>query len=109
MGMDPSAFAGQATGQPLVPPKGVGLRFNTGALLVMYLTNNWKVVIALQQLILKLLAPFIGAMDQRRVAQEKAAKAASLDAARQARISRLKSKAAKKPTAAAALADDDEE
>ena len=64
-------------------------------------------MIALQQLILKLLAPFIGAMDQRRAVQEKAAKAASLDAARQARISRLKSRTAKKPTAAAS--DGDEE
>jgi hypothetical protein len=111
MGIDPSAFAGQARGPPAVPPKGVGLQFNAGALLVMYLTNNWKVVIALQQIILKLLQPFIGAMDQRRDAQEKASKAATAEAARQARLSRLKSKALKKPTGdvRSSPGDDDDE
>ena len=108
MGMDPSAMAGQATGAPVVPPGGgVMMRFNMGALLVLYLSNNWKVVEAIQALILKLLQPILVAMGDRKAQQAKEALAASAAAARKARIARLKAQGSSAKQSAAA--DDDEE
>ena len=104
MGMDPQAFAGQA-GAPIAM-KGATTKLNMNMLMVMYLSNNWKLVLALQEFLLKLLKPFIDSMGARREQQEKAAAAASEAAARKARLKRLKAQA--KAKASAAVDEDDE-
>lgn len=120
MGMDPAAMAGQAQGAPLTPP-GAGLPFTIGALVrrrssspspemsgstvhmtmvshslrsqvMVYFANNWKVMIALQEMIMVLLRPFLKAMDARKVAQERHSQQVAQAAARRARAERLTKK-----------------
>ena len=93
MGMDPAAMAGQAAGAPLTPP-GAGLPFTIGALVMVYFANNWKVMIALQEMIMVLLRPFLKAMDARKEAQEQLSQKAAQAAARRARAERLTKKQA---------------
>lgn len=112
MGMDPSAFAGQAKGPPAVPPGGsVAMPFNAGALLVVYLSNNWKIVEAIQQIILKLLQPILSALSVRKEQQQKEAAATAAAAARKARLARLKSQAGagSRKAVAASTADEGED
>ena len=113
MGMDPAAMAGQA-GQPTaVPPAGSIMKFTGFNLLIMYLCNNWKIVVALQEIIMGILAPVLGGMESRKKAAEVAAKAEAAAAARKARLARLKSQAGGRSavgkTKAASLADDDDD
>lgn len=85
MGMDPAAMAGGAPAAPV----GGGLQFGVGALFVMYLANNWKVVVALQKVLGSLLAPLLGAAASRRDQAEQLAAAKKAEAARRARVERL--------------------
>ena len=102
MGMDPAAFAGQAAaGAPLVPP-GTMMKFNLLALLIMYITNNWKMVIAVQDIVLKALQPFLNAAEQKKAAKAREVQAKAKAAARSARLDRL-------AQASSAAADDDDE
>ena len=91
MGIDPAAFAGQtqAQGAPLQVP-GALLRFNLGALFVVYLANNWKIVLAVQEFIMKLVQPMLDSKAQQKEAQAEALRLESVAAARKARVSRLK-------------------
>ncbi|KOO24022.1 hypothetical protein Ctob_001587 [Chrysochromulina tobinii] len=86
-GMNPAAFAGQGQA-PLTPPSG-GLQLTLGSLLVVYLANNWKIVLALQAFVLQLLQPFFSAAEVRRKKAEEAEQAAADAAARKARAARL--------------------
>ena len=95
MGMDPAAMAGlQQAGQkaPLAPP-GATLPFTLGCLLIAYIANNWKVALALQEMIMIVLRPFFKQMEAKKAASLKAAELASQAQARRARAERLKSKA----------------
>ena len=87
MGVDPASFAGAQK----APTSGGGtLGLSLGMALVVYLTNNWNLVIALQRLIEQLIAPFV---DSRRAAAERKdrlATAAAMDSARKARLERLR-------------------
>ena len=70
MGMDPQQMAGQMPGMPgqqQAPPQAPGamLQFNLLALLVIYLANNWKIVLYLQDMVMTILQPFIGAREAR--------------------------------------------
>lgn len=94
MGIDPAAFADGTTAG--APPKGAALRFNVGALLIVYLANNWKAVVALQEMILKLLGPLLGASAARSEAAAKLSSDAAKAAARKARVARLAAEAASK-------------
>merc|ERR1719152_890430 len=62
MGMDPQAMAqamgGAGGAQAPAAAPGATLRFSLASLIVMYLTNNWKLMIALQDFVMKLLQPF---------------------------------------------------
>ena len=69
------------------------MKFTGFNLLVVYLCNNWKLVVALQEFIMAILAPFIGAAESRKQAAEAAAKEQAA-AARKARLARLKAQAA---------------
>ena len=110
MGMDPQAMAamagGGAPGQAAPAAPGATLQFNLCALVAMYFANNWKIVQALHEFLLKLLAPLLSAMGARREVQQKAAAAEEAAAARRARLARLKSMKAKGASAKAAPADD---
>lgn len=94
MGMDPAAMAGQAGQATAIPPAGSIMKFTGFNLLVVYLCNNWKLVAALQEFIMAILAPFIGAAESRKQAAEAAAKEQAAAAARKARLARLKAQAA---------------
>lgn len=91
MGMDPGAFAGQG----MAPPRkgGATLGFSLGMLLTMYLANNWKVVEALRKLLFSIIAPLLGAVNERRSAAAADAERLQLETARLARLERLKAKA----------------
>lgn len=85
--MDPAAMAGQPAAA-----QGGTMGLGLGALLVVYFTNNWKVVLAMREVLLRILGPFLGAAassQARRAATSASAAAAS---ARQARASRLAAK-----------------
>ncbi|KAL3913382.1 MAG: hypothetical protein SGPRY_007999, partial [Prymnesium sp.] len=83
MGIDPQAFAGGTS-----PATGGGstLRFNLAMLLSIYLANNWKVVLALQQLLQSLIAPFLGSLSARSAAAAADSERLRLEAARKARV-----------------------
>ena len=59
---------------------------------MVYFANNWKVMIALQEMIMVLLRPFLKAMDARKVAQERHSQQVAQAAARRARAERLTKK-----------------
>ena len=106
MGMDPQAMAGmQGQGAAPAAAPGAALQFNLIALFVMYLANNWKIVIAIQDLVLKLVQPMLSAADARKESQAKAASAVAAAAQRKARLARLKASKAK--VSASASADDE--
>ena len=114
MGMDPQAMAGmmgQAGGAaPPAAVPGATMKFNLAALVVMYLTNNWKLVIALQEIVMKLLKPFLDMYNAQQVAKEKAAAAAATAAAREARLRRLSAaKATEGGGGGGAAAEDEDE
>ena len=116
MGMDPQAMAGAmggAGGAPQAPPPAPGatLRFSLCSLLVVYLANNWKLVLALQDVILKLLAPFLNAAEARKEVAAKEAARAAAATARAARAARLKAAGGSKKAAASDHddAEDDDE
>ena len=90
MGIDPAAFAGQTTAQQPLQVPGATLRFNLVTLVAVYLANNWKLVLAVQDIVMKLLQPFLSAQTQRKEAQAEAARLDSVAAARKARLERLK-------------------
>mmetsp|Transcript_44057 Transcript_44057/g.115776 ORF Transcript_44057/g.115776 Transcript_44057/m.115776 type:complete len:143 (-) Transcript_44057:134-562(-) len=96
MGIDPAAFAGQA-GSPVTPPGGGSLQLTLGSLLVVYLANNWKIVLALQEFILAMLKPFFSAQDLKREKAEQAEVVAAAAAARTARAARLSKTKKSKP------------
>ena len=96
MGMDPAAFAGQAQAAPLTPPGG-GLQLSIGALIVVYLANNWKVFLALQEMVLTMMKPFLQAAGDKKAAAERLSLAESQAEARKARAARLSAKAKAKP------------
>ena len=108
-GMDPQQMAqmggggmpGQQQGTP--PAPGATLKFNLMALFVVYLANNWKLVLVVQDIILKMLSPFLNSAAARKEEQAKVAAADAAAAARRARAARLKAAKSK-----AAAADDDE-
>jgi len=87
MGMDPSAFAGGAS-QPVA--RGSTLRLGFGSMAVLYLANNWNVVIALKAMLLSLLEPVFRALSSQKTRAKAAAAAASAEEARLARLERLK-------------------
>ena len=91
--MDPGAFAGQ-TQAPAAPGKSGVLGFNLAMLLSIYLANNWKIVLAVSDVLKGLVAPFIGAAAARKAAAAAATERLQLEAARQARLERLKAKTA---------------
>eukprot|EP00325_Prymnesiales_sp_UTEX-LB-985_P026815 CAMPEP_0174722486 /NCGR_PEP_ID=MMETSP1094-20130205/38579_1 /TAXON_ID=156173 /ORGANISM="Chrysochromulina brevifilum, Strain UTEX LB 985" /LENGTH=133 /DNA_ID=CAMNT_0015923355 /DNA_START=67 /DNA_END=468 /DNA_ORIENTATION=+ len=91
-GIDPAAFAGQ-TQAPLTPP-GSSLQLTLGALIVVYLTNNWKLVLALQEVLLGMLKPFFKSMEDRKVRSESLSLAQSQAEARKARAARARAKSA---------------
>jgi hypothetical protein len=62
------------------------------SLAVVYLTNNWNVVIALQRIIMKLLEPFLKAAGAAKAAKERASLEAVQAEAREARAKRLAAK-----------------
>jgi len=90
MGMDPAAMAGMAGAAAAPVSPGGTLKFNLGCLLVVYLCNNWKIVLAVQELVLKLLRPTLAARDAKRDAAERQATIKSTATARKARLERLK-------------------
>jgi len=106
MGMDPAAMAGMAgaAGAPVSPPGGA-LKFNLGCLLVVYLCNNWKIVLAIQELVLKLLRPTLAARDAKRDAAERQSAIKATATARKARLQRLRQSSSK--SAGGGSADDD--
>lgn len=53
MGMDPAAMAGMAGAAAAPVSPGGTLKFNLGCLLVVYLCNNWKIVLAVQELVVR--------------------------------------------------------
>jgi hypothetical protein len=91
MGVDPAAMAGQAQAQGA---PGGGLGFSLGMLAVIYLSNNWKIVMALQHLVMQFLAPFLQANGARQEAVRLKAQQAEMERARLARLERLKAKTA---------------
>jgi hypothetical protein len=113
MGMDPAAMAGQAGQATAIPPAGSIMKFNVVTLLIVYLCNNWKLVAALQEIVMSLLQPLLGAAESRKQAAAAAAKAEAAAAARRARVSRLKASGGRsavgKSKAAAVVDDDDDE
>ena len=87
MGMDPAAMAGT-----LAAAGGGTARLGMYSLAVVYLTNNWNVVIALQRIIMKLLEPFLKAAGAAKAAKECASLEAVQAEAREARAKRLAAK-----------------
>ena len=87
MGMDPSAMAGGQPGQPEEPTGGT-LTLGLGALLVVYVTNNWLLVQPLVNVLQGLLGPLLGAAAAPKPAR-KAVSAKDAQKARAARLSRL--------------------
>ena len=85
MGMDPAAMAGE----PAAAQGGGTMKLGLGALLVVYFTNNWNVVIALQGALQRLMGPMLLASASKGAAKAKAADAAAAKRARAARLSRL--------------------
>ena len=65
------------------------MKLGLGALLVVYFTNNWNVVIALQGALQRLMGPMLLASSSKGAAKAKAADAAAAKRARAARLSRL--------------------
>lgn len=111
-GMDPAQMAGAAAGMPgqpqgAPPAPGATLQFSLLALLVFYLANNWKLVQGIQDIVMKMLAPFINASAVRKETQAKEAAADAAAAAREARAARLRA-AKSKSSSKKAAADDDE-
>merc|ERR1719261_2423555 len=84
MGMDPAAMAGE----PAAAQGGGTMKLRLGALLVVYFTNNWNVVIALQGALQRLMGPMLLASASKGAAKAKAADAAAAKRARAARLSR---------------------
>ena len=69
--------------------------------MVVYLANNWKIVLALQELVLSALQPFFSAADAKRRQQAEADEQAAAAAARAGRAARLaKSKSKSRPAVA---------
>ena len=86
MGMDPAAMAGE----PAAAQGGGGtLQLGLGALLVVYFTNNWNVVLALQGALQRLMGPMLLASASKGAAKVQATDAAAAKRARAARLSRL--------------------
>lgn len=90
MGIDPAAFAGQNAAHRGASGGSIG--FSISMLLVVYLANNWKVVIALQQLLMHLIDPLIQANRARQAAASSRLQLSQMQKARQARLDRLKAK-----------------
>ena len=90
MGIDPRAAAAQA--QAAAVPQGGMMTFSVGMLLTIYLANNWKMVLALQQLVGSMVEPFLSAAAARKAASVAAGEALQLEEARKARLARLKAK-----------------
>ena len=114
MGMDPQAMAGMAGGQQGAPAQapGAAFKFSLLALLVMYICNNYKIVEAVQEIVMKLLKPFLDAKAAKEEAAAKQDAADAAAAARKARAARLKAQASgggSKSKKAPAPADDDDE
>ena len=84
MGMDPAAMAGQPAAA-----QGGTLGLGLGALLVVYLTNNWKIVLAMQDVLRPLLSPLLLMIQSRQAATSKATSAAAARRSRSARLNRL--------------------
>ena len=96
--MDPAAMAGMAGGGGAAAPApapGATLKFSLVALIVMYICNNWKVVEVLQTMVMKIIAPMTGAMEQKREASAKLAASEAAAVAREARLARLRAAKAK--------------
>lgn len=87
MGMDPSAMMGGQPGQP-EGPQGGTLTLGLGALLVVYITNNWLLVQPLMNVLQGLLGPLLGAAAAPKATRAKPS-AAEAQKARAARLSRL--------------------
>ena len=84
--MDPAAMAGE----PVAAQGGGGtLQLGLGALLVVYFTNNWNVVLALQGALQRLMGPMLLASASKGAAKVQATDAAAAKRARAARLSRL--------------------
>ena len=84
--MDPAAMAGQ----PAAARGGGGtLGMGLGALLVVYFTNNWNVVLALQRAMQRLLGSLLLASASKSVARAQTTDAAAAKRARAARLNRL--------------------
>ena len=64
-------------------------RLGLGALVVVYFTNNWNVVLALQGVLSKLLGPMMGAAAAKQASRARATNAAQAAQARSARLSRM--------------------
>ena len=111
MGMDPAAMAGQAGQATAIPPAGSIMKFNVVTLLIVYLCNNWKLVAGLQDIVMSLVQPLLGAAESRKQAAAAAAKAEAAAAARRARVSRLKATGGSRSAVgkAKAAADDDDD
>ena len=84
MGVPPDAMAGQPAA-----PSGGTFGLGLGALIVVYFTNNWNVVIALQGVLSKLLGPIMGAAAAKQASRARATNAAQAAQARSARLSRM--------------------
>ena len=102
MGIDPQSFAGQTQATKPVSTGTFGLV--VGSLLTMYLCNNWKIVLVLQELVMTLLKPLLVSLGAAKEQKAKQARAVQAEAARKARIARLK-----KSAAASSVVEDDED
>jgi len=91
MGMDPGAFAGQEQQAPAAGKSGM-LGFSMGMVLSIYFANNWKIVLALQDVLRGLIAPFAGAAAARKAAATAASERLRLQTEKAARLERLKAK-----------------
>ena len=79
---------------PQAAAAGSGMSFSLSMLAVVYFANNWKMVLALQNMIMQLLAPFLQARSAASAARSARVQAAQQDEARRARLERLKGKTA---------------
>lgn len=88
-GVGPAAAApAQAQAHGAMPGSGVG--FSLAMLLVVYFSNNWKVVLTLQRLIMRLLGPCLQSYHARTEAASARVQSAQLNTARKARLERLR-------------------
>ena len=85
MGIDPQSFA-QA---PNI--KSVTTRMGLASLAVMYVTNNWCIVLALRDWLTRLFEPIFRAMRAQKEQKERLATAKAAEAARTNRVNRLRS------------------